>query len=164
MFVEDCVEGTMRVMNGDYEKPLNLGTEYMLSMNDLAHLVMDIAQRGTKPLKHIPGPEGVRGRNSDNTLLRKELGWEPQWTLNVGLSTTYKWIKEQVDKESVTDQSQFATSEVVKQVEDSLLTHSKGGGERPTDVGIKPADAPEHGAAKPVPSPADITMHPAQAA
>ena len=75
MFIDDCVEGSMRIMNGDYEKPLNLGTEEMVSMNEFAALAMGFEGKDL-PIKHIPGPQ-ARGRNSDNTLIKEALGWAP---------------------------------------------------------------------------------------
>lgn len=83
-FIDDCVEGIFRITKSDCREPLNLGSSEMVSMNQMMQYVMDIAQ---KPLEitHIPGPEGVRGRNSDNTLIREKLGWEPSISLKDGL-------------------------------------------------------------------------------
>lgn len=83
MFVDDCVEGTLRIMHSDYELPLNLGTEQMVSMNEFADIVMGYEGK-TLPIKHIPGPQGVRGRNSDNTLIKEKLGWEPPTSIEDG--------------------------------------------------------------------------------
>ena len=113
MFIDDCVEGSMRIMNGDYEKPLNLGTEEMVSMNEFAALAMGFEGKDM-PIKHIPGPQGVRGRNSDNTLIKQVLGWAPQTTLKEGLGITYKWIEEQVGKYGA-DTKALTTSTVVGQ-------------------------------------------------
>jgi GDP-D-mannose 3', 5'-epimerase len=94
-YIDDCVEGIYRLMRSDFHDPLNLGQDHMVTINELADMVAGIA--GIKiTKKHVPGPQGVRGRNSDNTLLRKILGWEPQISLEQGLSTTYEWIEEQV--------------------------------------------------------------------
>merc|ERR1719174_1560996 len=76
MFVEDCVEGSIRIMMSDCVEPLNLGTEEMLSMNDFAKLAMSFEGKHI-PIKHIPGPQGVRGRNSDNTMIKAKIGWDP---------------------------------------------------------------------------------------
>ena len=95
MFIDDCVEGSMRIMNGDYEKPLNLGTEEMVSMNEFAALAMGFEGKDL-PIKHIPGPQGVRGRNSDNTLIKQVLGWAPQTPVREGLQYTYDWINAQI--------------------------------------------------------------------
>ncbi len=94
-YIDDCVEGIYRLMRSDYREPLNLGQDRMLSINDLAGIIADIAEIPIAP-KHVPGPQGVRGRNSDNTRLREVLGWEPQVSLEEGLVQTYAWIEDQV--------------------------------------------------------------------
>jgi len=94
-FIDDCVEGIYRLMQSGFHEPLNLGQDRLISINDLAHLVAGIAGIEVR-LRHIQGPMGVRGRNSDNTLLRKVLGWEPAVSLEEGLRVTYAWIEEQV--------------------------------------------------------------------
>ena len=94
-YIDDCVEGIYRLMRSDHSDPINLGQDRMLSINDLADIIADIAGiRITR--KHIEGPQGVRGRNSDNTRLREVTGWEPQISLEDGLKKTYRWIEEQV--------------------------------------------------------------------
>src|SRR2546426_6047918 len=94
-FIDDCVTGIHRLMESDYPEPLNLGQDRMVTINQLVDLVAQIAAvRVTK--KHVPGPQGVRGRNSDNTRLRKVLSWEPIIALEDGLQRTYSWIEEQV--------------------------------------------------------------------
>jgi GDP-D-mannose 3',5'-epimerase len=98
-YIEDCVAGIYKLMRSDFHEPLNLGQDRIISINELADLISDIA--GVKiTKKHVPGPQGVRGRNSDNTLLRRVLGWEPQVSLETGLRRTYFWIEQQV-KESL---------------------------------------------------------------
>jgi GDP-D-mannose 3', 5'-epimerase len=93
--IDDCVKGIYKVMQSDYVEPLNLGQDRMVSINQLADMIAEIA--GVRIVKkHVPGPQGVRGRNSDNTRLRKVLGWEPEVSLEEGLSTTYEWIEAQV--------------------------------------------------------------------
>ena len=95
-YIDDCVEGILRLMVSDYKKPLNIGSDEMVSMNEMAGIVLGF--RGKElPIKHIPGPEGVRGRNSDNTLIKQVLGWAPQTPLKEGLGYTYKWISAQID-------------------------------------------------------------------
>ena len=94
--VDDCVEGIYRLMRSDWREPLNLGTDRMVTINELARIVMDIAGKTDLTLAHVPGPQGVRGRNSDNTRLREVLGWEPQISLEDGLADTYRWIAKQV--------------------------------------------------------------------
>ena len=94
-YIDDCVEGIYRLMRSDYEEPLNLGQDRLVTINELAEMVAAVA--GIKiTTKHVPGPQGVRGRNSDNTRLREVLSWEPQISLEEGLRRTYLWIDSQV--------------------------------------------------------------------
>eukprot|EP00483_Globobulimina_turgida_P001792 UN01794 len=97
-YVDDCVEGIIRLMKSDYDKPINIGSDEMISINGLANLALsfDNKQNSVK-IKHIAGPEGVRGRNSENSLIKQVLQWTPQITLKDGLSRTYKWIKQQCE-------------------------------------------------------------------
>ncbi len=96
-YVDDCVEGIYRLMYSDHDEPLNLGTERMVSITELAHIIMEIADK--RPLiEYVPGPEGVRGRNSDNSRLRQVLGWEPRIELETGLAETYRWIEKQISE------------------------------------------------------------------
>ena len=94
-YIDDCVEGLYRLMRSDFAEPLNLGQDRMVTINQLADMVAEVAGIEIQK-KHVPGPMGVRGRNSDNTLLRKVLDWEPQISLEDGLAITYAWIGEQV--------------------------------------------------------------------
>lgn len=94
-YIDDCVEGIYRLMKSDYHEPLNLGQDRLISINGLADLIAGIAGI-TITKKHVPGPQGVRGRNSDNTRLRNVLSWEPQISLEEGLARTYAWIEAQV--------------------------------------------------------------------
>ena len=96
MYIDDCVEGLRRLMESGYQLPLNLGTDEQVSINDLAHTIGFIAGKQLK-LIHIDGPQGVRGRSSDNTRIRQILNWEPQISLLKGLEPTYRWISEQVN-------------------------------------------------------------------
>lgn len=94
-YIDDCCEGIYRLMRSDYHEPLNLGQDRMVSINQLADMIASIA--GVPIVKkHVPGPQGVRGRNSDNTRLREVLGWEPAISLEDGLARTYAWIEGQV--------------------------------------------------------------------
>jgi GDP-D-mannose 3',5'-epimerase len=94
-YIDDCVVGIYKLMRSDYYEPLNLGQDRMVTINQLADMVADIA--GIKIIKkHVPGPQGVRGRNSDNTRLREVLKWEPQISLEEGLTRTYQWIERRV--------------------------------------------------------------------
>jgi nucleoside-diphosphate-sugar epimerase len=94
--VDDCVEGIHRLMGSDYRDPLNLGTDRMVTINELAQIIIGISGKRDISVKHIDGPQGVRGRNSDNTRLRAVLGWEPTIDLETGLAETYRWIERQV--------------------------------------------------------------------
>jgi GDP-D-mannose 3', 5'-epimerase len=95
--IDDCVKGIYRLMRSGYSEPLNLGQDRMVTINQLADIIAEIA--GTRIVKkHVPGPQGVRGRNSDNTRLREVLDWEPEISLEEGLATTYAWIEAQVLK------------------------------------------------------------------
>jgi len=94
-FIDDCVAGMQRLMRSDYPYPLNLGSDRLISINDMVDLVARIA--GVKVVrKHVQGPQGVRGRNSDNTRLRQVLKWEPRTSLEQGLAKTYAWVENQV--------------------------------------------------------------------
>lgn len=94
-YIDDCVAGIHKLMRSDYREPLNLGQDRLISINQLVDIVASIAGFHVEK-KHVAGPQGVRGRNSDNTRLRKVLGWEPQVSLEEGLARTYRWIEEQV--------------------------------------------------------------------
>jgi GDP-D-mannose 3', 5'-epimerase len=95
-YVDDCVEGIYRIMRSSYRSPLNLGTDRMVSVNQLARIIIDISGKPAIEIEHVPGPQGVRGRNSDNTRLREVTGWEPGVSLEEGLVPTYRWIEEQL--------------------------------------------------------------------
>ena len=94
--IDDCVEGIYRLMQSDHREPLNLGTDRMVTINELAEIIIGISGKRDISLRHIDGPQGVRGRNSDNTRLRAVLGWEPAIDLEQGLQGTYAWIEQQV--------------------------------------------------------------------
>jgi len=112
-FIDDCVEGVLRLMNSDFAKPINLGSEEMVSMNEMAEIVLGFANKKI-PLKHIPGPEGVRGRNSNNDLIRQVLGWAPSISLREGLQKTFTWINQQIENERQQGISNdYSTSKVV---------------------------------------------------
>jgi nucleoside-diphosphate-sugar epimerase len=94
-YIDDCVTGIYRLMRSDYAEPLNLGQDRLISIDELADIVAGIA--GIEIVKkYVPGPQGVRGRNTDNGRLRQVLDWEPQISLEEGLARTYWWIEEQV--------------------------------------------------------------------
>jgi GDP-D-mannose 3', 5'-epimerase len=94
--VDDCVEGIHRLMQSDHREPLNLGTDRMVTINELANIIIGISGKREIRINHVDGPQGVRGRNSDNTRLRAVLGWEPQIDLETGLVGTYRWIESRV--------------------------------------------------------------------
>jgi len=112
--VDDCVEGIIRLMKSDVSIPLNLGSEEMISMNDLAKMVMKFENKNL-PIKHIPGPEGVRGRNSNNDLIKEKLGWAPSITLEEGFRKLYFWMKEEIAKEKAkgVDMGNYTSSKIV---------------------------------------------------
>jgi nucleoside-diphosphate-sugar epimerase len=94
LFIDECVEGTLRLIRSDFAGPVNIGSEEMVTINQLVDLVADIAGKRLRK-KHISGPTGVRGRNSDNRLIEERLGWKPSATLRSGLEQTYGWIEQQ---------------------------------------------------------------------
>ncbi len=95
LYIDECIEAVRRLMESDFTGPVNIGSEEMISINGLAELVMDIAGKKLT-IKNVSGPVGVRGRNSDNKLIREKLGWDYTMTLRQGLEKTYAWINEQV--------------------------------------------------------------------
>ena len=99
MYIDDCVEGIFRIMRSDYVGPLNLGTDELVTIDELAKLVMEISDKSLS-LVHDPSkPQGVRGRNSDNQLLREVLQWEPSTPLRKGMEPTYRWIAQQIARD-----------------------------------------------------------------
>ena len=98
LYIDECVEAVLRLMDSDFSEPINIGSEEMVTINKLAEIVMEVAGKALR-LKHIDGPLGVRGRNSDNHLIREKLGWEPSLPLIEGIRTTYQWISTQVEKQ-----------------------------------------------------------------
>jgi len=98
--IDECVEGTVRLLRSDFPGPVNIGSQEMVTINQLVDLVADIAGKRIGK-KHIPGPLGVRGRNSDNRLIKEKLHWEPTRRLRVGLEPTYRWIANQVMRNSI---------------------------------------------------------------
>ncbi|KAJ0093311.1 hypothetical protein Patl1_25268 [Pistacia atlantica] len=131
-FIDECVEGVLsydrgytiytdwisihvfRLTKSDFHEPVNIGSDEMVSMNEMAEIVLSFENKKL-PIHHIPGPEGVRGRNSDNTLIKEKLGWAPSMKLKDGLRFTYFWIKEQIEKEKAQgiDLSIYGSSKVV---------------------------------------------------
>lgn len=95
LYIDECLEGVRRLMESEFTGPVNVGSEEMITINGLAEMAAQIAGKKLR-LRHIPGPLGVRGRNSDNRLIREKLGWEPSQPLSEGMKATYKWVSEQV--------------------------------------------------------------------
>jgi nucleoside-diphosphate-sugar epimerase len=98
MYVDDCVEGLLRLMASDYSEPLNLGTDRLVTIDQLIDLVSHVARKKLKKRHDLSRPQGVRGRNSDNTLLNRVLAWEPSIDLEEGLKITYEWIAGELRK------------------------------------------------------------------
>ena len=97
LYIDECIEGTLRLMRSDYHNPVNIGSDEMVTINELARRIMNIAGK-TLTIKHVYNyPQGVRGRNSDNTLIKKVLDWSPSVSLNEGLMKTYTWIEFQIE-------------------------------------------------------------------
>lgn len=95
-YIDDCTKGLHLLMESELNIPLNLGRDELITINNLAKLIMKIANVDLE-IKHIEGPEGVRGRNSDNTLFKEKIGWQPEISLEEGLTKTYNWIRGQLD-------------------------------------------------------------------
>lgn len=98
LYIDECIEAILRFMRQDkFHGPVNIGSEEMISINDLASMVIEISKKNIA-IKNITGPEGVRGRNSDNTLFKEKMGWAPSQPLYDGIQKTYTWIKEQINE------------------------------------------------------------------
>jgi nucleoside-diphosphate-sugar epimerase len=97
LYVDECLEATIRLARSDFGSPVNIGSSEMVTINQLAQMVMDIAGKRLR-IVHIPGPLGVRGRNSHNELIEKALGWKPSASLYQGLEKTYPWIEDQAHR------------------------------------------------------------------
>ena len=99
LYIDECIDGVRNLMNSEFKGPINIGSDEMVYINKLAEMVMEIAGKKLS-MKHIFGPQGVRGRNSDNTLIKEKLGWAPSQPLKDGLKNTYEWINEQIKNKS----------------------------------------------------------------
>jgi len=98
LYIDECLDGVRKLMDStDFFGPVNIGSEEMVTINDLAKTVMEVAGKSLK-IKHVPGPLGVRGRNSDNRLIQENLGWSPKMKLKEGIEKTYAWISQQVKR------------------------------------------------------------------
>ncbi|CAM8350061.1 NAD-dependent epimerase/dehydratase family protein [Candidatus Methylopumilus universalis] len=99
LYIDECIEGTKKLMRSNCKLPINIGSEEMVSINQLVDMVAIIANKRITKNYILDAPQGVRGRNSDNTLIKKELGWAPENSLKSGLEKTYNWILEEINKE-----------------------------------------------------------------
>ena len=97
-YISDCIEGTLRLMESDVREPLNIGSDQMVSINEMADILGVIADIKLNKKFNLDAPKGVRGRNSDNTKIKEVLGWAPSVSLENGLKNTYEWIQEQISK------------------------------------------------------------------
>jgi GDP-D-mannose 3',5'-epimerase len=96
LYIDDCIEATVKFMRSSFNGPLNIGSDFMISLNDFASMIIKISGKKIK-VKNINGPEGVRGRFSDNKLINEKLNWNPSISLECGINKTYNWIKSQID-------------------------------------------------------------------
>jgi nucleoside-diphosphate-sugar epimerase len=96
LYIDECLEAVRRLMDSNFIGPVNIGSEEMVTINELAEMVIEISEK-TVNIKNIPGPTGVRGRNSDNTLIQEKLDWSPSMPLKEGLKFTFDWINEKVN-------------------------------------------------------------------
>jgi len=126
-YIDDCVEGVLRLMYSDCKVPVNLGTTEMVDMIEFANIAMSFEKKNL-PIKHIDGPMGVRGRNSNNALIREKLGWEPSIKIEEGLKKTYFWIKGELEKlQKEGSDKDYSKSDIVQQVDDSLMQLGNAG-------------------------------------
>lgn len=115
LYIDECLEGISRLMRSDFAEPVNIGSEEMVSINQLTHMIMQIAGKKIH-IKHIPGPLGVRGRNSDNRLIAEKLGWKPSRPLCEGLEQTYRWIEKQVENAASSQVHPAAATAVIRPI------------------------------------------------
>ena len=97
-YIDDCVKGTVALMDSDYDKPLNIGSDRMVSVDELADIIIKISGKKITKTYDLSAPEGVKGRNADLTLVKEVLGWEPKVSLEDGLARTYEWISKRINK------------------------------------------------------------------
>jgi len=122
IFIDDCVEGVLRLLFSECKEPINLGSDEMVTMNEFADIILDLRPGGKIPIHHIEGPQGVRGRNSNNVFIKEKLGWAPSIAVKVGIEKTYRWIEAQVKKaiDAGGKMEDFMTSKIVVQTTESL--------------------------------------------
>merc|ERR1719393_484450 len=119
---QDCVDGVLRLLFSDLAEPINLGSDELISMNDFATMIMQFRKDGPLPIKHLEGPLGVRGRNSNNDFIKKKLGWAPSIPVKVGIEKTFRWIESQIEKEVAAGakMTDYVSSKIVVQSTESL--------------------------------------------
>ena len=98
LFIDECIEGIIRLMNSDFDGPVNIGSDEMITINQLANIAIELSKKNLKIQNIKTDHIGVRGRTSDNQLIYDKLNWKPNFDLENGMKITYEWIKEQVDK------------------------------------------------------------------
>jgi GDP-D-mannose 3', 5'-epimerase len=98
LYIDECLEGVRRLMNSDFTGPVNIGSEEMVTINQLVEMAIDISGKQNITVTHVTGPTGVRGRNSSNALIQSKLNWAPNYPLRKGMEVTYSWIESQVKK------------------------------------------------------------------
>ena len=96
LYIDDCIDASLNLFNSSLRGPLNIGSEEMVTINEMIKILENIANKKFKKKYLLDKPKGVKGRNSDNTLIKKELNWEPKYSLNEGLKKTYNWIENQI--------------------------------------------------------------------
>ena len=131
-YIDDCVEGILRLTKSDFSEPCNVGSDEMVTMNAMQEMTIAFSGK-TLGIKHIPGPEGVRGRNSNNELIKEKLGWAPSVLLADGLKVTYEWIQGEVDKEAAANPDMNAEEAFSKSVVCGTLAPSTLGSLREAD-------------------------------
>lgn len=107
-YIDDCLRGTIALMESAYDKPINIGSDRLVSVNELADIIIKISGKKITKTYDLSAPEGVKGRNADLTLVKRVLGWEPQISLEVGMARTYRWIKMMVEKDKSSKREEMA--------------------------------------------------------
>ena len=105
LYIDECLNGVERLMNSEFCGPVNIGSDEMVTINQLVETAKKVANKNNIKIKHIEGPLGVRGRNSDNSLIEEKLGWKPDFSLEKGIGLTYQWVSEQVQNEKLNEKS-----------------------------------------------------------
>jgi len=98
LYIDDCIEGVFRLIESDYQRPVNIGSDRLVTIDELADIVIKISAKNIVVKHDLSKPQGVRGRNADLTLVRKEVGWEPKFSLEEGLRRTYEWAIKRIDE------------------------------------------------------------------